>query len=604
MIKRGYSGNSRRALNMIWNGAGKYDFEPLFMAYYPDGRPDPYMNLVIGLVEKWLDSGRIAALFSTFPRSKAEEWEDYLWLFLESAVYIRELPERPRLSGLRKQHAEEFFKNEQNLSRQQMMLQSMPVYRQQQARWAEVSGRKPPRLSAREREMANALIFHPIPEITGRGEEAGTDADAVLAGMEDFLARFCGRKRAGDRMPPKRPEKGLFGKLLRKIPAERRGGERLIVKTGAPGNAREAGVTLDHGEGSGGIPERAEADRMYLEACFGPPLLPEREMSALEGRLCSGKDADCRLWIADAFGASGMAGEKIRPGKPESRALAEAGEDRRARERQKQKNEAFAGKNARRAEDSIRRLSAELETLFSSYMRHSPEKAAAGRLLGAEAWKLPVLREGRIFAREGGAEECPVTVDLLLDASRSREDRQEIIANEAWILAESFSRARIPLRLWSFRSLRGHTVLERLKDYGEPARERVLSYYAGGWNRDGLALRVMDELLREDYPDPERLKILLILTDANPNDSVPLRRENGRPREYEGLPAVEDARSAVKELAADGILTAAIFHGAGSYLENARRIYGDRFVRIQDIRALADAAGTLTAGMLRERRTD
>ena len=40
MIKRHYSGAQRRALNIIWNAAGRYDFETPFMAFYPNGKPD------------------------------------------------------------------------------------------------------------------------------------------------------------------------------------------------------------------------------------------------------------------------------------------------------------------------------------------------------------------------------------------------------------------------------------------------------------------------------------------------------------------------------------------------------------------------------------
>ena len=84
------------------------------------------------------------------------------------------------------------------------------------------------------------------------------------------------------------------------------------------------------------------------------------------------------------------------------------------------------------------------------------------------------------------------TVDLMLDASASRLRCQESIAIEGYILAKSLAACGIPVRVTSFCSLRGYTVLHILKDFGDKNGERrVFDYFAAGWNRDGLALRGM-----------------------------------------------------------------------------------------------------------------
>ena len=44
MIKKHYSGSARRARNIIWNAAGNYDFEPVFLAFFPNGAPDNYFR--------------------------------------------------------------------------------------------------------------------------------------------------------------------------------------------------------------------------------------------------------------------------------------------------------------------------------------------------------------------------------------------------------------------------------------------------------------------------------------------------------------------------------------------------------------------------------
>ena len=48
MIKRNYSGNQRQACNVIWNAAGRYDYDPPFMAFRTNGTPDFYFNMIIG----------------------------------------------------------------------------------------------------------------------------------------------------------------------------------------------------------------------------------------------------------------------------------------------------------------------------------------------------------------------------------------------------------------------------------------------------------------------------------------------------------------------------------------------------------------------------
>ena len=180
MIKKRYTGSARRARNIIWNAAGRYDFDPPFMAFFPNGTPDDYFNMVAGLAVKWLDMDRLWAFFLRYESARrAAEFDEFLWLGIENCVYEKEIGERPILASLRRARAERFYREQQNLSRQQMEYQSMPVYTQQEARWAPICGHRPPLLGPREKRMAEALRF------------PGTlDTDGVLSRMEDFLATF------------------------------------------------------------------------------------------------------------------------------------------------------------------------------------------------------------------------------------------------------------------------------------------------------------------------------------------------------------------------------------------------------------------------------
>ena len=175
MIKKRAAGNERRARNIIWNAAGHYDIEPAFMAYFPDGAPDYYFDMVIGLVYKWLDAGRLEEFFESYSSDRrSDEFDAFLWLGLENCVYEKELSERPVIQGMRKDRAGLFFKKQQTLSRQQMMYQSMPVYTQQEIRWSGVLGRRMPIMSAREKRMSEDLMF-----------SGGLDTDGVTEAMSE-----------------------------------------------------------------------------------------------------------------------------------------------------------------------------------------------------------------------------------------------------------------------------------------------------------------------------------------------------------------------------------------------------------------------------------
>ena len=143
--------------------------------------------------------------------------------------------------------------------------------------------------------------------------------------------------------------------------------------------------------------------------------------------------------------------------------------------------------------------------------------AREGRLDGTRVWRAPVLHDSRVFLRRDEESRAGFTVDLMLDASASRLHCQESIAIQGYLLAKSLVSCGIPVRVTSFCSLRGYTVLRVLKDFGDKNGEhRVFDYFAAGWNRDGLALRGMGELMKSAPADKH---LLILLTDASPNDS-------------------------------------------------------------------------------------
>lgn len=203
------------------------------------------------------------------------------------------------------------------------------------------------------------------------------------------------------------------------------------------------------------------------------------------------------------------------------------------------------------------------------------------------------MGDAKVFFQEEEVPQIDVSLLLLLDASASRASQQEIIACEAYALAEGAGRAGIPIAIVSFCSLYGYTVLERLKDFAEPEGRGALRYTSRGWNRDGLALRTLPELLK----NTRGKRLAAVFTDAYPSDEADIPGHGMHfSQRYLQDPAVEDTAKAVRELRRQGIQVVGILNSpfSSDIMENyAKRIYGTRCVRIESSSRLADAVGGL-----------
>lgn len=595
MIKRHYSPNSRRALNVIWNAAGRYDFEPDFLAFKTNGASDFYFNIIIGLAEKWLDMNKISDFFDSFSYAvESAEYSEYVWLGLESCLYNKELQERPMLSNLRKQHAEEFFLALQQLSKQQMEVMSMGVYTQQQARWALVTGRRLPNMSAKEKGMFEAL------KLSGE-----LQTDELIMKLRELLETYC-RFEFNEEKYRESHKTGLIKRLWgRHVQAQYKNCDSLIIRSGTGTGDPKDAVHLNQLTGFKKDTGKEALDRAYIEGCFGPCIYTKEELKRTEAGLCVKEDAGCKLWFADSEGGQNKKQEtrETKEAKEKGREDKEISYVHKSIEEQKKRNLLYLEKNSLQIRESIKKLSAELEVLMNTFLKHLPEKADSGRIDSGRAYRIALFNDTKIFIRDGDEAENNICVDILLDASQSRMNSQELIASEAYVLAESMLKAGVKVQVLSFRSLRGYTVIERLKAFSEKDAKGVFGYFASGWNRDALAIKAVGYMIGEELIKNSGEKhILLVLTDASPNDSTPLGPSGTRTKaqNYEGIIPTEAAEAAVKELKSRQIHTAAVFHGATIHLENVYRIYGKEYIRIRSIAQLASGFIDLMQSSLQE----
>ena len=180
----------------------------------------------------------------------------------------------------------------------------------------------------------------------------------------------------------------------------------------------------------------------------------------------------------------------------------------------------------------------------------------------------------------------------MLDASASRGEYQRVIAAQAYVIAEALRACGIPYQIYSFCTLRGYTVMTLYQSYEEKKKSTsVFSYCATGWNRDGLALRGA-RVLMGDLTDAK--KILVMLTDASPNDDHPLYTGTGAlsQHEYRDERAVDDTAAEAASLRRDGVRIVGLINDeiAGS-MEDAQKIFGKDLVRVKTLDKMAESVG-------------
>lgn len=613
----------KRAENLVWTAAGDYAFTPDFLSFTEDGRADLYMNLVIGLAHKWLGHPTEALLEEVSESRRAAILSDTLWLGIESYVYARELPSRPALAALRVEHAEAYFARLQNLNRQQWMAENKRLLDQQTIRWSRVLGRKTRVYAPDRKALAAALELNPA-----------LSADEVADTLRTILTRFFAYRGEAEVKPVHIRLNAVEAWVLQHVfRTEHQHTDTLMMKNTYAANA-SAATQVASDDKHGGV--GATGERAYITACFGRSLYTDEELQQLEARLCVGGHRGCHVYVTD--------GKEIENMNPETAKV------RQDSAQQELANRRFFESEGELARSLVRRLSARLELTLSDLRENVAVHAPMGRLDPVRAWRMPIVHDPDVFEKPRPEREMPLDVTLLLDASASRMQMQEQLAAEAWILAEALKNCHVPAAVWNFRSLRGYTVLEKMKDFSERDCAHLFHFYAAGWNRDGLGLRLAaEELLhgnRRNFaaearntgmPADEALEaqkatmsaghsdvrnrsipvaggasvrkpgmaaggspgsrkhILIVLTDASPDDSTRLSSCEKYPfgAAYEGRPAVDDADDAIAEMRAQGILVYGLFLGRTENLGNLSLMYGHHQVRIHNIGQLARAAGEI-----------
>ena len=562
----------RPALNALWNAAGTYDIEPADWQIFrtgDSGRPGGiplevvhtadvaswtraerdsaarlYRNTASGLMWKWFDGPAICEFAASWESDfRAAALDELCWLAFAEAAFERERDMRPALVELH----ETFLAT----------------------------------LTPQEREIVARI---------DRAACSQAELERQVRSLAREFLRFDGHCIE---TPDEHLHLGvsLLGLALRDS-AESADRRKLKIHT-ATGDttvriARRAPLAITRL-----LDERAartaERNRAYIERCFGPLLCTPTELEDLERVACTGAHANCRLWIADGSRLPGdLTGREFRT------MQVDAAE-------QLARNRAFLAAGRRAFEATIEKLARSLGDRLHSSTRVAERGHNNGMLDPRRAWRAAALGDTAVFQKRVPIDAPDVKVDLLLDASGSRNDQQEAIATQAYVLGSALARCRIPVRISAFSSLRDHTIIRVFCGHGDTnGIGNVMHYFAAGMNRDGLALRAMGELMRDPADSCKRL--LLVLTDGSPMDdhAMPGNTRGKHQGDYLGKPAIRDTAAEVRALRHVGIHVAAVYQGPDDYVDHARLIYGTHLVRTQRIERMAEMAALLIATALDE----
>lgn len=555
----------RRASNIIWNAAQNYDFEPDFKAFDEDGQADLYWNSIIGAVRKKYDAQILDKLFSDLNGAENEVlYEQLIWLGLEHAVYRQEAALRPALPSLRRSYAQRILSHVQRANLLEIL---------EEGYFRRVLGEEPA-MAPWNRKVLDALEF---------SDEWDTEtlcAHALQLLQDSF--GFVPMQNPGKRIK----KYGLF-------PSRRKD------KVNDPSGVRKFGlgyaehVSVGNQDQSGparriitdtSAEKTEEILKKHISAYFGEPLYDERTTAELERKLCVDSHKNCRLYYAVG---SNEYDRKLR---------GHAAVRRKEALKQMDANRTAYEADALRNRNAILHLTERIRNAMMAYLQPTVCRTSSGSLDVGRVWRGLYLDDDKVFTRVMQSDPGDLCVDLLLDASYSQTNRQAMVSAQGYMIAEALTRCKIPVRVSSFCSISGYTVLTRYRDYFDwDKNHRIFHFFTSGCNRDGLALRAMRQ---EMEAAPCEHKLLILLSDARPHDIIQFL-QNGQYVKYSEENSVLNTAAEVRSLQHQGIAVICVFTGDDDDLPAAHTIYGRNFARIRNLEQFADTVGTLIQNQIR-----
>ena len=566
----------KRAANLIWNGAHDYTVDPGFRVFDEQGHADLYWNSIVGAIHYHYDWKKLKLFYNTFhEKINQGVYESLFWLALENAVYQREEKERPVFPYLRRQYAKRMLGEiSAGLGENRADFITEGHFRHALGEDSGLPDKVDRDLLA-QIELGPELDTDQIIEslkktlsyfftyIPGDGKENKKERKI---GNPFSLLSFRKRKAALDTSPIRHMSFG-WGEHVDEYRQEILDQSHLSVAFAAYTGQTDEGL------------------KEYITNYFGKSIYSDKEVRQLEKHYCTGNHQDVKLHITRGEYTEDML-TKGYAGKMRKEALKQAENNRKSFEN-----------DIGHYRVTIEKLTDKIRNSILTHLDDQTIKSTVGVLNASKIWRGLYLDDDRIFTKEQKGDSGNITVDILLDASGSQVNRQNIVSAQGYMIAESLTRCGIPVRVYSFCSVNGYTVVNLYRDYNENGNNNnIFNYYTTGANRDGLAIRLAAGMMKENHADH---RILIVLSDCKPNDVIKVRTSAGIYKNYAEDVGVEDAAAEVHKARMENITVLCVFTGGDDSLPAAQRIYNRDFTRIHKLDMFADAVGNMLQNHIR-----
>lgn len=562
------SKEKQRASNIIWSASGDYSFQSEFKVYDENGRADLYWNYVIGAVNKYYDFSKLQKFFNSIKQENDYNlYVNLTWIGLENSVYEKGKAERPVLDSIRKNYAKKVLSDVDNPTDDDVygIINIAHLKR--------ILG-EPPIIKGHYSEILNKLEFDEV-----------MNTDDIIERMNYILNVYFNFRQSNKKQI-------LLKKKFNNNKMIHFGEKSKQLINGVPlfkriniGSAEYTGnINFDDGEEKRNklvlnwlkFKEQIyRNEREYIQNYFGISILPESTIKLLEQNICMENHRNCHLHVTR--GEFGKIQEETFQHK-----LALL---------QREKNKEYYNKNIARNNYSISKLTNKIKNSMLVNFQPSSNKSNAGKLVADKVWRNIYLDDNKVFLKNSYDDFGGLSVDILLDASASQINRQEKIATEGYIIAESISRCNIPVKVYSYCNMRNFTVINLFRDYNESNKnDNIFNYYSAGFNRDGLAIRTSIHMMKES---PYEKKILIVLSDGKPNDITKISSKslNFANHEYADTVGINDTATEVRKGRQKGFTILCVFTGNEEDIPAAKKIYGRSMAHIKLPERFADIVG-------------
>jgi hypothetical protein len=569
--------DDKRALNIIWNASDDYSIEPQFKAYDKNGEADIYWNYIIGAVHKYYDYTLLRGFFYFLKTDREHEfYEKLFWIGLEKCAFDKGKNERPVIINLRKNYAKKVLAGETEVFDDNLLNVLT------NAHFRRALG-KSPGITGNALNILNDLEF------------GYASTEEIILKMNQIIKKYFrfnyGQYEVNAQINKKRVQRQIqYGEEERLSDSDLETMKELYLDSAE--TSREVFYEEERGKIKKSakivkIEKKDDSERQYIRKYFGASIISDKKTHLIERKLCIGNHKNTHLHFTR--------GEFDDEFSNDINALY----FNKALKEQREINLEHFNANYIKYKNSILKLTNKIRNTMLAYFESYTGKSEAGRLNAPKIWRNVYLNDNRVFTKVYNNDIGNLSVDILLDASASQHERQETIAAEAYIIAESFTQCQIPVRVYSFSSLRNYTVINLYRDYDETDKNnKIFNYKTTGCNRDGLAIRTALYMMEgSNYLN----KILIVLSDCKPNDTqcIPDTGIKQEQTKYAGATGIIDTAFEVKRGINNGNSILCVFTGEDEDIPTARKIYGHNFARIYYPERFAEIVGVLMQNQLK-----